>query len=223
MIRPSGTIGSLKKSALTELGRKITSNRENARVILFPGVGAGSGATTLVSDLARHMAMEGHKVLLVDTDMRKDKLADILNPERSGDGEVFGLCEYLMGMKTIDDVFYMTDLSGLCVVFSGKPAENSVEALGSERFTELINLGTRYFDYILIDCAPVDLYRDAFNISNSVDAVMPVVEWKKATGCGVEKAAAAFDRIGVPVLGYILDEAPVGNSLMGRFYRKLLG
>ena len=223
VIRPNSSAGPLRKKSVEELCNKILMNRENARVILFPGIGRGVEKSALTVQAARHMAESGKKVLIIDTDMRRDKLAEILKPEMTGQETICGLGEYLSGSKTIDSILCMTSESALFAVFSGKADSDPTELLSGDRLLELVNLGTRYFDYIFIDCSPADRFRDAEIISTCVDAVIPLVVWEKAEGQAVRKAAAAFAKIGVPDLGCILVDVPAGNSVFGRYYRKTLG
>lgn len=222
VIQWGGSSGTLRKQTVEALGRKILSNSEDARVILFPGIGNSVEDAVIAADLALNLAEGGRKVLIIDTDMRRNKLTQILKPEKPGGDPIYGLSEYLSGARTIDDILCMTSRSGLCAVFSGSVTENPLDLLESERFPELINIGTRYFDYILIDCAPADRFRDAEIICTCVDALIPVVKWGTAESKRVGKVMAAFAEIGVPNLGCALYGVPSGKSLMGRYYAKKL-
>ncbi len=223
VINPKLSSGALRNSSVEELGRKITERSPDVRVVLFPGIGRCVEKSALVADLAQIMAGEGKRILLIDADMRRDKLTGILNPEKTEGGTITGLGEYLSGEKTIDDILCMTDIPGLCAVFAGKMKDNITDMLSDRRLQELINLGMKYFDYILIDCAPADRYRDAEFISAYVDTVVPIVEWKKAESRTAAGIASSFSEIGVPVMGCVLIDVPVDNTLIGRYFRRLLG
>lgn len=223
VIRPDTSVGPLRKTSVEGVCKKILTNRENARVILFPGIGRNVEKSTLIVEIARYLAESGNKVLIIDTDMRKDKLTGILNPEKTGQEMIYGLGDYLSGSKSIDNILCMTSESGLFAVFAGKSEEDPIELLSGDQLLELINLGIRYFDYVLIDCSPVDRTRDAEIISTCVDAVIPVVAWGQTEGKAIRKISSVFSKIGVPNLGCILVDMPSGKSLIGRYYRMLLG
>ncbi len=223
VIRPNISVGPRRKTSVEEVCKKVLTNRENARVILFPGIGRNIEKSTLTVEVARFLAESGHKVLIIDTDMRRDKLTGILNPEKTGQETIYGLGEYLSGSKSIDNILCMTSESGLFAVFAGKSDEDPIELLTDNQLLELVNLGIRYFDYVLLDCAPADRFKDAEIISTCVDAVIPVVVWEQTEGRAVKKTSAVFSKIGVPDLGCILVDVPSGKGLIGRYYRMLLG
>ena len=94
IIRPNISVGPRRKTSVEEVCKKVLTNRENARVILFPGIGRNVEKSTLTVEVARFLAESGHKVLIIDTDMRRDKLTGILNPEKTGQEMIYGLGEH---------------------------------------------------------------------------------------------------------------------------------
>ena len=85
------------------------------------------------SNLAIAMSQLGHKVLLVDTDIRKGRLHECYHLSNEK-----GIGEYLTGHLRLDEVLQAADVPNLSFVTCGQSVIDSSQLLGSKRMSEFI-------------------------------------------------------------------------------------
>ena len=94
----SGVLGHRSVSLLDEAARRLRTNMDHlpglpaSGVVLISSARAGEGKTTVALMLARAWADAGEKVLVVETDLRRPRLATELKL-----GNATGLAEVLAG------------------------------------------------------------------------------------------------------------------------------
>lgn len=146
------------------IGRKNTSN-----VIMFTSFNPDAGKTFTIMNIAASMALKDSRVLLVDLDLRKASLSTCLNIEHSG------VAAYLNG-KVADYHEYIDEIApGLNVLPVGTMPPNPTELLLTDRFKDLIRQLRSEYDYIFIDCPPIDVVADASIITEVVDLTVFVL------------------------------------------------
>ena len=147
------------------LGRKKTGSR----VLMFTSFNPNAGKTFTAVNLAASMALKGAKVALVDLDLRKASLSTALGVEHSG------VAAYLNG-KVDDYRPYMEQVeTNLYVLPVGTLPPNPTELLLSDTFTQMIESMRKEFDYIFLDCPPIDLVADASIITEVADMTLFVM------------------------------------------------
>jgi capsular exopolysaccharide synthesis family protein len=143
-----------------------------------PQEGKSFVSTNLALSLARH---KNSKVLLIDGDMRRYSLHQILGCESHP-----GLADYLAGKATAMDVMQRPEVSqtaiagaapilpNLTFIAGGNGGDKAADLSGSPRFGELIRLAAPYFDWIIVDSSPVLPVSDAVNLARWCDGVLLV-------------------------------------------------
>jgi len=144
----------------------------------LPQEGKSFISTNLALSLARH---KNSKVLLIDGDMRRYSLHQILGCESHP-----GLADYLAGKATVMDVLQrpepsqaasataMPILPNLTFIAGGNGGDKAADLSGSPRFGELIRLVAPHFDWIIVDSSPVLPVSDAVNLARWCDGVLLV-------------------------------------------------
>lgn len=165
------------RNAINEAFRVLRTNIEfmtkgnDSNVIMLTSFNPGSGKSFITMNTALTLAIKNRKVLLIDGDLRHASLsAYIFSPKR-------GLANFLGGQeKDVHDVIVKSEeyptLSYLPV---GTIPPNPTELLETELFGETINRLRKEYDYIFIDCPPIDIVADPQIISNYVDRTIFVV------------------------------------------------
>jgi len=143
-----------------------------------PQEGKSFVSTNLALSLARH---KNSKVLLIDGDMRRYSLHQILGCESHP-----GLADYLAGKATAMDVMQRPEVSqtpitgatpilpNLTFIAGGNGGDKAADLSGSPRFGELIRLAAPHFDWIIVDSSPVLPVSDAVNLARWCDGVLLV-------------------------------------------------
>lgn len=141
------------------------------RVLLVASSVAGEGRTTTAVNLALALAEAGHSVVVVDTDLRRPRVASCLDvPAEVGVGTVLG------GGAELSAALQQTRYAGVSVLAAGEVPANPTEVLGTQRFRNLLEQLSGRFDYVVLDSPPLEV-KDAAILSASVQGVLLVVRY----------------------------------------------
>lgn len=149
----------------------VSGENEKGQVILMTSFNPGSGKTFLTVNIAATLAIKGKRVLAIDGDLRRGSTSVYVGSPHHG------LSNYLAGkVQRIEDVIVpASEAIHFDVLPVGTIPPNPTELLAGERFQALLaELRTRY-DYILIDCPPIELVADTHIIGKYVDQTIFVV------------------------------------------------
>lgn len=141
-------------------------------VMMITSFNAGSGKSFIAINTAMTLALKGKKVLILDGDMRRGSISRIVQSPRKG------FANYLNG--STDDlegliVNNVLDKKCLSVLPVGTFPPNPTELLESPRFKEAIAKLRQEYDYIIIDCPPMEMMADAQIIAEVCDRSFIVV------------------------------------------------
>lgn len=146
-------------------------NEDRASVTLFTSFNPGSGKTFLTMNTAATFAMKGKRVLVIDGDLRHGSASAYFNSPKKG------LSDYLC--KHIDDIgsviLEKKNYPGLFILPVGTLPPNPTELLAVPLLAELIDRLRSQYDYIFIDCPPVDIVADTQIIEKLTDRTVFVV------------------------------------------------
>ena len=147
----------------------MIGKKAGSTVMMFTSFNPAAGKTFTVMNIAASMALKGARVALVDLDLRKASLSKALGLEHSG------VAAYLNGKATdfrqnLDEI-----QPGLFVLPVGTLPPNPTELLLSDNFKTMIEQMRTQFDYIFLDCPPIDLVADSSIITEAVDMTVFVM------------------------------------------------
>ena len=212
------------KESLRTFRTNIAFCGADVKVIMFTSSVPDEGKSTCVFNLAKAITDSGKKVLIIDTDMRKSVLIRRYHVVRENNEEIFGLSHYLSGQKTADDVMYRTNIEGIYMVFAGPTVPNPTEILEKDALDELVNISRKYFDYILIDCAPLGAAIDAAVVARVCDGAIMVIEQGAAGSRLIIDHKKQLEASGVRILGAVLNKVKLNSSgYYGHYYKKYYG
>ncbi|MEV4636412.1 polysaccharide biosynthesis tyrosine autokinase [Actinoplanes sp. NPDC049548] len=163
----------------------------------------GEGKSTTTCNLGIAFAEAGNRVLLVDADLRRPKLAEYLDLE----GAV-GLTNVLAGQVTVGDAIQQWGNTGLWVLTSGSIPPNPSELLASRNMADLLASLTRGFDMVIIDTPPLIPVTDAAVMATVADGCLLVSRHAKTTTAQATAAAGALSTVGARLNGCVLNMTP---------------
>ena len=151
---------------------EFISGREGKnKVIMFTSSNPGSGKTFITCNLGASFAIKGKRVIAIDLDLRKASTSTIINSPRKG------VADYLS--ERVDDLDSLivkgTITPNLDVLPVGTIPPNPTELLFTERFDELIEKLRSLYDFVFIDCPPVEIVADATIINKLCDMTVYVI------------------------------------------------
>jgi capsular exopolysaccharide synthesis family protein len=151
---------------------KLYQLREQRRigVIAIASALPGEGKTFVAANLAHALTLHGEKrVLLVDADLRRGSLAEVLGARRNP-----GLSQVLRDEEPAEAAIQQGLNGALHLLPSGRRVQEPGELICSSRMEELIHNLRPAFDWIVIDTPPVTQFADAGDIANLCDGVLMV-------------------------------------------------
>lgn len=149
----------------------VSGENGKGQVILMTSFNPGSGKTFLTVNIAATLAIKEKRVLVIDGDLRRGSTSVYVGSPHHG------LSNYLAGkVQRIEDVIVpASEIVRFDVLPVGTIPPNPTELLSGERLqTLLADFRTRY-DYILIDCPPIELVADTHIIEKHADRTIFVV------------------------------------------------
>ncbi|HOW36391.1 MAG TPA: CpsD/CapB family tyrosine-protein kinase [Candidatus Omnitrophota bacterium] len=159
----------------------------------------GKTITSLNLAISLARAVNKPKILLVDADMRRGRLAKYLGVQHD-----VGLSEYLSEKTGIADLFFNIDIENLTFVASGMPPAHPAELLGSERMRGLLQELKSKFDYIIIDTPPIIAVTDPGIIGAECDGVLLVIQAGRTQRGIVRSAMEHLHQAQAKILGHVL-------------------
>lgn len=166
------------RNIINEAFRVVRTNLEfmakkegKAKVIMVTSINAQSGKTFISMNLAAAFAIKGKKVLAIDLDMRKILLSSYVGSPKPGIADYLG--------HQIDDwrsiIVQSGSQSNLDVIPVGTIPPNPTELLFDERLEQLIETLSAEYEYIFVDCPPVEIVADTAIVNKLVDITLFVV------------------------------------------------
>lgn len=153
----------------TNLG--FLTSKEKGSVIMVTSFNPGSGKTFLTVNTGISLAIKGKSVLVIDGDLRRGSASAYVGSPKEG------LSDYLVGkIDNIGEVIVADTLQpGLSFLPIGRIPPNPTELLETPRFRHLIDTVRNEYDYVFIDCPPIEIMADAQIVESVSDRTVFVV------------------------------------------------
>jgi polysaccharide biosynthesis transport protein len=209
--RPRTPISEAYRSLRTAL---LLSSADELKVVAVTSAGASEGKTVTAVNLAVVLAQLGRQVLIVDSDLRKPRLHQILKVSNR-----LGLVNHLTAGADAEAVILRTEVPNLWITPCGPIPPNPSELLASDRMREWLRQARARFDFVVVDTPPVLPVTDAIIAGAWADGVVLTLRAGKVTR---EDARACRDRLRqaeVKVLGAVLNRFRSGQGATGKRYR----
>lgn len=184
------------------LRTNIQLSGDNLKVISITSVKPGEGKSTTSTNIAWAFAHAGYKTLLIDADIRNSVMSGVF---RSSE-KITGLTEFLSGTTDLSQGLCDTNVENLFVIQAGSISPNPTALLQSENFRTMIDTLRKYFDYIIVDTAPISIVIDAVIVTQKCDASVLITAVGEVHRRDVQKAKEHLEQTGKPFLGVVLSK-----------------
>ena len=187
----------------------IFRNNKYKKLVVTSSI-PGEGKSSVSINLARVLAENGTRVILIDCDMRKPMLHKYLRAQRF---RTRGLSTVLSGISSLEDsVATFSDLQ-FDLMTAGPIPPNPTELLASEEMEHLLDLLAEQYDYEICDTPPVSVVTDAAILSQYNAGVILVVRQKYATFKQAKKAKQNLENVHADILGCVLNQYDVSKNV----------
>lgn len=173
---------------------------EGSKVVMVTSALQSEGKSLTALNLAIALGQTDQKVLVIDCDMRRPKLARLLNLSAPA-----GLSNVLMDYSLLDVAVINSEEYGIDFVLAGDIPPNPAELLSSGRMQKLLERMRKQYDYVIIDTPPVDLVVDAVAMSSLCDGVLFVVRANQSERGAVIHGMDQLEYAGANVIGFVFN------------------
>ncbi|MDH2443036.1 polysaccharide biosynthesis tyrosine autokinase [Amnibacterium sp. CER49] len=201
---PLGSYAESVRDLRTNLQYLTTA--EGAQTIVVTSAAPGEGKTTTSVNLGLSLA-GAQSVVLVDADLRKPRIADVLGI----DGAV-GLTDVLVGRVSLDDALQTVGDSGLVVLPAGGHPPNAAELLQSAAMRRLLGELSQRYSTVLFDSPPSGLLSDARVLARECSGALVVTGLRRAKRAQLRTTLQSLERAGAKTLGIVATFVPGTNS-----------
>ena len=173
------------------------------KTVMVTSSGPGEGKTTFCLSMARSLAAGGNKILLIDADLRRPRLARLL--EIAADGK--DLSALLTGASTMEAVLRHDPLvPKLDVIPAFGRAPNAQDLLGSKQMKRIIDDVASKYDLVIIDTPPILAVSDAAMVARVVDTSLFIVKWANTSRDTVVQALKQLKSFDCRIAGSVLNQ-----------------
>lgn len=169
-------------------------------VVAVTSPAAGAGKTFAAVNLAVLFAEAGQRVLLIDADLRRGRVADWFDQPVEP-----GLAEVLAGRTPIADAVRPSVVNGLFLLNRGAVPANPSELLMLPTLAETLRLCAGRFDLVLVDTPPVMAVADATLVANLAGSTLVVVRADVTATAQVDEALKRLAHANARLAGGILN------------------
>lgn len=189
------------------------ADEEKCHIIVVTSSLQGEGKSITTMNLAISYAMTDKKVLVIDCDLRRPKLARLLRLN-----SVKGLSNLILKPNLMDEVILPSHVQNLDVILSGDIPPNPSELLSSPRMQRILEQLSERYDYIFLDSPPVNMVTDAVVLAPRSDGVLFLVRANHSERGSVIHAVEQLQYAKVKILGFVLNDVNMENTHYG--YKK---
>ena len=169
-------------------------------VLMVSGATSSVGKSFVSTNLAVVMAQSAKKVLLVDSDMRKGYVHEMLHQPIGS-----GLSDVLSGAMSFNEAIRTTEIEGLDFVSRGDVPVNPAELLMKANLETLLAEVSGRYDYVILDAPPIMAVTDAAILGQQAGTTIIVARYGLTTEQDIENCVVRFANSNVVVKGAILN------------------
>src|SRR6266850_1342015 len=175
--------------------------------LLVTSTQPADGKTTVACNLAISLAQLGHRVLLVDADLRSPSLHKLFGISGS-----LGLVSYLTGQQDWHAAVRPSGSCGLDVLVCGPMPPNPSELLSSQSMGALIRSANAEYGFIIVDSSPMLALADSRILAPLVDGVLLVVKTGTTPREQLMHAQSGIRSVGGNIIGVVLNNVDIGTN-----------
>ena len=193
----------------------IRDRQKYQQVLMVTSSVPGEGKSTISTNLAAAFG-KLDKVLLIDCDLRRPSLARCAGIDRNTPG----LSNLISGSTKAKHCIQRGIIEGVDLIPSGPIPDDPLEFISSPRFASILSELCRYYDRIILDCAPAQAVSDPLILSTLSDSVIYVVKSQSTTIDMAKSGLSRLREVGAPIAGVVLSQVDTAriSKYAGDYY-----
>ena len=149
----------------------MSDTKDNRNVFLMTSFNPGSGKSFIAMNLAVSIAIKKKKVIVIDGDLRHGSTSAYVGSPKKG------LSDYLSGKvdRLSDIIIKKEGFDTLDVMPIGTVPPNPTELLENGKLGDIVEKMRSQYDYIFLDCPPIDIVADTQIIEKYADRTIFII------------------------------------------------
>jgi capsular exopolysaccharide synthesis family protein len=193
--------------------------RPSTGTILVSSSMPSEGKTVVSTNLAVTLALHGQRVLLIDFDLRRPRMAGLFHMPADRPG----LLDVLIGKEKADfaNLPFETECPNLKVIGSRPVKDRSPsDVMGGAAVRELIAWAKANFDRVILDAPPLGIVSDAAVLAGFADSVILVIRIDESRKRGTAYTVNRFKDVGVSQVLAVGNDVNYkrGHHAYGKYY-----
>jgi len=172
------------------------------------------GKTTTALALARTMAIAGTRTIIVDADVRRAQLRQIIDSTPG----TYGTVEVLQGEAPWQSALTHTGLENLDSILVRAPHFSSEDLFSGNAMHKLLAELSEIYDCIVLDLPPLVGLADGRFLAALADAVVLAIKWNATPSQVVKTAVTSLNNDGANVVGAVFTMVDTSSQSVGSYY-----
>lgn len=204
-------------SLITNIEYLNINKKLKSIAIISPTFNKGEDIVTV--NLARMIAEKNKKVLLIDCDLRKPKIHNLL-----GLNNLDGLSSILMENKSINEVIHKDFKNeNFNILTSGPIIANPIKYLDSDNMNNLIKEMKKEFDMVVLYTPPLGIVTDSVVLSLMVDGVILIATMRETNREEMKEGKELLDKVNADIIGIAINKVSIKNYKHKQRYYEYYG
>lgn len=211
--RPNSLMADQFRQVRTRL--QYAASLDTTRSMLVTSPGVGDGKTTVACNLAAGLALNGRRILLVDSDFRRPEVHRAFGLDNAK-----GFSDALLSLGDFESCVkagVLQNLPNLAIMTAGPRPANATELLESQLLTDFMEKAFEAYDHVIFDCGSLMVVSEAVALAPRVDGVITVVRARHNSRGLLLRTRDTLRQVKAEHLGVILNGA---KALGGGYYSK---
>jgi len=189
-----------------------STSLDSTRTLLVTSPSPSDGKSTVASNIAAGLALNGRRILLVDANFRRPELHKIYNVSND-----MGFSSVFSSLENLPLAAKQTSIPNLDVLPTGPKPANATELLESSLFTDFIDKALLEYDHIIFDSGPLLFVSETVAMAPRVDGVVTVVRASANSRGLLQRLRDQLKSLKAEHLGVVLNGVRVqGGGYYGR-------
>ena len=175
-------------------------NNRGTKLLITSSV-PSEGKSYVASNLAIAMALDGRRVILVDTDLHRPRQHEIFGANRYP-----GLTDVLVGNAKLSECVQEVGIPNLRFMAAGVTPPNPAELLNSAVMDAVIERLSRGADLVIFDSPPILATADSQVLSAKMDGVIYVMQLGRVPRSAVQRACELLKQANAHIVGVVFNK-----------------
>ncbi len=169
------------------------------QVLLVASANSGEGKTTFACQLAGSLARAGRKTVLVDFDLRRPRVHELMQTPLE-----LGLSEFLSDRLQIDTVIHRTSEAKLDVIPAGRVNDEALHSIARDGADSLFRQLRKDYEFVVVDSSPILYVADGGAIGRNVDGAILAIRSHISRMPVVAVTCERLEMLGIDLVGAVM-------------------